>query len=493
MDEKKAMAARANRGARGNKKGVKARKIAVEILTRIDVSGAYANLALDHALDKSDMEARDRAFTTALVLGVLRQREAIDQELRALASQPLEKIRPPVLNLLRVAIFQLNEMSDIPESAVLDTAGDIARLVGHEGIVKFVTGILRAYLRNPHKAGKADLEREEENSLKLARQYSMPHWLVVRWLNAYGESETLSLLKHCQVAPALTLRVNSLAIETEAMAAILLKKGIKTRVSELVPTCLIVESRGKDRPKLEEFPGFAEGIFTVQDEAAAFVSQVVQAAPGETVIDLCAAPGGKTMNMAEHMEGKGRIIAVDIHDSRLKLLRETRQRLGLRNIETRQADGRFFKFEGGADRVLVDAPCSGTGVIAKRSDLRLNRLESDLEKLTRLQTALLNNAAKLVRPGGLLVYSTCSIEKEEGPQIVAQFLAEHSDFQLEDLSEAFPPDLVNKWNLAEEAHSGQVMFLPSRHAPQGFYIARLRKSADLPEAEHEQEPGGDII
>ncbi len=143
--------------------------------------------------------------------------------------------------------------------------------------------------------------------------------------------------------------------------------------------------------------------------------------------------------------------------------------------------------------MLVDAPCSGTGVIAKRSDMRLNRLESDLEKLTRLQTALLNNAAKLVRPGGLLVYSTCSIEKEEGPQIVAQFLAEHSDFQLEDLSEAFPPDLVNKWNLAEEAHSGQVMFLPSRHAPQGFYIARLRKSADLPEAEHEQEPGGDII
>ena len=463
---------------------MQSRKLAVEVLTRIETTGAYANLALDSALEKAGMEARDSAFTTALVQGVLRHKSALDDQISALSSQPINKIKPPVLNLLRIAIFQLSQMEDIPQRAVLDTAGDIARLVGHQGIVKFVNGVLRSYLRKVEKLSGADgastsepqLEkRSDKTAGQLSRQYSMPEWLVKRWLNNFGQEETISLLVHCQTPPKLTLRANTMAIETAALAEILERQGLKLSRSRLVESCLIVESKNKNQRKLEELPGYNEGIFSVQDESAAFVAQVVDPQAGEVIIDLCAAPGGKSINMAELMDGKGRIIAVDIHDKRLNLLRDSRLRMGLRNIETKAFDGRQFKYAGGADRVLVDAPCSGTGVIAKRADLRSNRDESDLEKLTKIQGALMENAAGLVKNGGVLVYSTCSIEKEEGPDIIDAFLQKHAEFSREDISNAFPEGLLEDLELSDQAKNGEVMLLPSRHKLPGFYIARLRK------------------
>lgn len=478
------MAPEENKGK--NKRGVQSRKVAVEVLTRIETTGAYANLALDVALDKAGMEARDSAFTTALVQGVLRHKSTLDDEISALSSQPINKIKPPVLNLLRIAIFQLSQMEDIPQRAVLDTAGDIARLVGHQGIVKFVNGILRSYLRKIEKQlgredssetlNPDDLPIDNKSAGQLSRQYSMPEWLVKRWLISFGQEETISLLVHCQTPPKLTLRANTMAIETDALAQILERQGLKLSRSRLVDSCLIVESKNKNQRKLEELPGYNEGIFSVQDESAAFVAQVVAPQAGEVIIDLCAAPGGKTINMAELMDGKGRIIAVDIHDKRLNLLRDSRLRMGLRNIETKASDGRQFKYAGGADRVLVDAPCSGTGVIAKRADLRSNRDESDLEKLTKIQAALLENAANLLKEGGVLVYSTCSIEKEEGPDVINAFLQNHPEFSRDDISNAFPDGLLAELELEEEAANGEVMFLPSRHKLPGFYIARLRKS-----------------
>lgn len=461
----------------------------MEVLTRIESTGAYANLALDAALEKAGMEARDSAFTTALVQGVLRHKSALDDQISDLSSQPINKIKPPVLNLLRIAIFQLSQMEDIPQRAVLDTAGDIARLVGHQGIVKFVNGVLRSYLRKVEKQltddGASDAESQsakngdktgDKTAGQLSRQYSMPEWLVKRWLNNFGQEETISLLVHCQTPPKLTLRANTMAIETAALAEILERQGLKLSRSRLVDSCLIVESKNKNQRKLEELPGYNEGIFSVQDESAAFVAQVVDPQAGEVIIDLCAAPGGKSINMAELMDGKGRIIAVDIHDKRLNLLRDSRLRMGLRNIETKASDGRQFKYAGGADRVLVDAPCSGTGVIAKRADLRSNRDESDLEKLTKIQGALMENAAALVKDGGVLVYSTCSIEKEEGPDIIDAFLQKHAEFSRDDISNAFPEGLLEDLELSDQAKNGEVMLLPSRHKLPGFYIARLRKS-----------------
>ncbi|MBX9938275.1 MAG: 16S rRNA (cytosine(967)-C(5))-methyltransferase RsmB [Candidatus Obscuribacterales bacterium] len=457
------------------KKGLKARKIAVETLTKVDLSGAYANIALDKALEKSDMEERDRAFTTALVLGVLRNRQSIDATLQKLSTKPIDQIKAPVLNLLRVAVFQLNEMPDIPQSAVLDTACDIARLVAHEGVVKFVAGILRSHQRSID-GGSVQSDEQTNLSLdqaeKLAIDNSLPEFIVRSWLKNYGE-QALEIIKHCQKAPRLTLRVSSLAIETAAYKEILEKAGIESNFGELVPECLVLKKGA--RP--DKLPGFAEGLFAVQDEAAAFVSKVVDPKAGETIVDLCAAPGGKTLHMAELMEGKGRVVAVDISESRLNLLKESRLRMDLRNIESKSADGKRFKPGFTVDRVLVDAPCSGTGVIAKRSDLRFNRQEEDIKTLSYIQKALLENAAEMLRPGGVLVYSTCSIEPEEGPDIVESFLAKHSDFERTDIGSFFPEGLLEKWNLNEAAAQGSVMFLPPANGSAGFYIARMLKKS----------------
>jgi len=202
------------------KKGLKARKIAVETLTKVDLSGAYANIALDKALEKSDMEERDRSFTTALVLGALRNRQSIDATLQKLSTKPIDQIKAPVLNLLRVAIFQLNEMPDIPQSAVLDTACDIARLIAHEGVVKFVAGILRSHQRSIDGGLAQPAEPSTNISLdqaeKLALENSLPEFIVRSWLKNYG-AQALEIIKHCQKAPRLTLRVSSLAIETATL------------------------------------------------------------------------------------------------------------------------------------------------------------------------------------------------------------------------------------------------------------------------------------
>lgn len=471
-----------------DKQGVKARKLAVDILTRVEKTGGYANLALGSELDKSELSQRDRAFVTALVQGVLRNKNKLDELIEEGSSQPLAKIQKPTLNLLRMALFQLDEMQDIPESAVVDTACNIARKVGHKGLVAFVNGFLRGYLRKTGKERSANTDESAKPGKppkSLASRYSMPDWLVERWLSQYGE-ETEALLKASKTPPPLTLRINQEAVETEAFREILAGKGIKTRAGKLVKHCLLVENRKETRGKVEEIPGFADGLFIVQDEAAAFISQVVAPKPGEQIVDLCAAPGGKTINLAELMQGKGRVIAVDVHAGRLSLVKQNRLRMGFRNIETKKADGRTFKLPGGADRVLLDAPCSGTGVINKRADLTENRQSVDIASLRKLQEALIENAGNIVRPGGYLVYSTCSIEAEEGPQLIDWYLSRHPEFTLVSIEDAFSESTLDEFKLREEAKTGKVMLLPSRHGVSGFFVARLKKSV---QRETETDPG----
>jgi 16S rRNA (cytosine967-C5)-methyltransferase len=312
----------------------------------------------------------------------------------------------------------------------------------------------------------------------------MPEWLVRRWMENYGRDETIKLLQFAQSTPELTIRVCEMSITVEGYEQILRGRNIQFHRSKLVPSCLIIDSKKQGSP--EKLPGYSDGLFTVQDESAALVSKVVDAKPGkEVIVDLCAAPGGKSLHMAEMMENSGRVIAVDKHASRLNLLKENRQRLGLTNIEIVAADGRSFTLEKPADRVLLDAPCTGTGVVNRRSDLRFRREAVDIGSLTELQRELLNNAADLVKPGGVLVYATCSIEPEENFDNIRWFMRERSDFEGEDLTPFLPQ------HLQEELHSCwtgpacktesemttpfMLQLLPSRHGVSGFFICRLRK------------------
>jgi 16S rRNA (cytosine967-C5)-methyltransferase len=468
------------------KRGVSSRKLAVEVLLRVQEKGAYTNIALANALEgsKYDLAERDRAFITALVQGVLRNKNALDKQIGALASKPVEKIQPPLLNVLRIAFFQLDQMSDIPESAVVDTAVELGRVIGHAGHARFINGILRSYLRQ--RAKKTDEiaavnlgELSESDAIgHLSDKYSMPSWLVQRWLQRYGAEEAEKLLAASSTPAKLTLRVNDIAMETDGYQRLLADKGVISERSKLVPTCLIIKDRKNVKGPVEKLPGYAEGIFSVQDEAAAFVTQVMAPQSSDVVIDLCAAPGGKTLNIAEMMNNKGRIIAIDKHEKRLNMVKENRLRLGLTNIETYAADGTTYEHPP-VDKVLVDAPCSGTGVINKRSDIRLKLKEEDIAQVNIIQKALLTNAAKLVKPGGCIVYSTCSIEPEENEQILDWFMQEFSDFERVDLRQYFPENTAAELNLEAEAEKGFALFLPSRHDFSGFFVAKMQRKQAL--------------
>jgi 16S rRNA (cytosine967-C5)-methyltransferase len=463
---------------------------------QMDTDATFVNAALNQAFDRKELAARDRAFVTAIVMGVTRQRSRIDAAISQYATRKPDKMPKLLLNILRIGVFQLEEMPDIPPSAVLDTCCKLARSLGHQGLVQFTNGLLRNYLRHKDTAvpPHANSTDEHNDAEALARKYAVPSWMVHNWLEHYGEDDTIGLLEFAQQRPSLVLRVCSLAITAQGLQDILAAKKIVATPGLLVPNCLIVKPAKSFHGPPQSLPGFTEGLFAIQDEASAFVSVVVDPKPGEFVVDLCAAPGGKSLHLAELMENTGLVLAIDKSESRLELLKQNRQLLGLTNIQVKVADGATLTLERPADRILVDAPCLGTGVLNRRPDQRFQKKPEHLKSLVEVQRRLLTHAASLIRPGGSIVYSTCSIEPEENVENIRWFLANNPNFQPEDISQYLPEKALEHWSaktseqndahwqesivqLVNQAKEGMIQLLPSRHAVSGFFVSRLRKLA----------------
>jgi 16S rRNA (cytosine967-C5)-methyltransferase len=457
---------------------------------QMDTEGTFVNAALSKAFDRKELAARDKAFVTALVMGVTRQRLQIDDLIARHATRKTEKMPKLLLNILRIGIFQLDNMTDIPPSAVLDTSCQLARRLGHQGLVAFTNGLLRNYLRQ--KEGQTPPpppSLENENGADaLATKYAVPLWMVQNWMNNYGAEDTIGLLEYAQRRPPLVLRTCSLAITSEGLQTILSGKKIDTTPGLLVPGCLIVKPSKSTHGPPQSLPGFEEGLFSIQDEASAFVGIVVDPKPGEFVIDLCAAPGGKSLHLAELMENTGQLLAVDKSAAKLELLKQNRQRLGLTNIQVKAADGASLKLDQPANRILVDAPCLGSGVLNRRPDQRFHKKCEDLERLVEIQRRLLTHAASLLRVGGSIIYSTCSIEPEENIQNIVWFLANNPNFQAEDISGYLPEKALQAWSakqpskgqnseLVNQAKEGMIQLLPSRHDVSGFFVSKLRREA----------------
>jgi len=468
-------------------KGVESRKLALEVLLKVDREGAYSNIALKKALDGCKLSSRDRAFVTCLVQGVTRNRDYLDHLIGTVSDRPADKLAPVLLNALRLGIFQLEFLKDLPPRAVVSTCTSVARKCGHDGLARYTTAALNRHLKRQAvqtESGQTESGQTESGQTKcdqsetavLSLRYSMPDWIVERWLAIYGPEETRALLEHSQSEPAIAVRVNETAMTPEGLLDLFQRQGVKARRSVLVEPVLIIESGTGKHGGLDRLPGYEEGLFSVQDEAAALAALALAPKPGELVVDLCAAPGGKTLHLSELMEGAGKIFAVDRNETRLELLKENRRRLGLSNIDIVCADGLTFCLSENAlaDRVLVDAPCSGTGVLNRRPDLRYRRRPQDIESLTDLQFGLLRNASRLLKAGGVLVYVTCSVEPEENQGVIEKFLQENQDFHLDDLSPFLPAALAEKQ--AEALKSGQIQLLPSTMALSGFFIARLVRS-----------------
>ena len=474
-------------GSQDSRKGIASRKTALEALMRIEKSDSYSNLVLSEALAKSGFSKRDKAFVTLLVQGVTRNRTLIDSIIAGYSKKSLEKLPASLLNVLRLGVFQLRFLRNVPPRAVLSTSATLARETGHRGQASYATGILRHYLRDIEsedgEVSTAPIKIETVEELTaLAKERSLPVWIAERWSSNYGLAIASELIEHAAKEPRLTLRINETAITTDGYLNIIKNAGIEVRPSTLMPNCLIIESKGAVQGGVESLPGYEEGLFSIQDEASALVSQVVAATPGETIVDLCAAPGGKTMHLAENMEGKGRVIAVDRYEKRLKPLKKSRTRLALSNIETVVADGTSWRPEAPVDKVLVDAPCTGTGVLNKRSDIKYRRKVEDLESLPALQLKLLKNAASMLKPGGVLVYATCSLEPEENQKVIDAFMQSSSeekggDFSMSALSQFVPEEFASRHGLSDALASGMLQLLPSMDGISGFFIARLRKDS----------------
>ena len=416
----------------------KARPAALRVLRAIDEQGAYTDVALRQMLNDSGLERRDRAFVTACVYGVVRWRGRIDWLLSQACNRPLESLTPWIRNILRLGAYQCLWMGGVPERAAVHSSVALARRFGHAGVAGLVNGVLRTVIRCHASYSLPDPDTHPGAHLSLA--HSHPQWLVERWLGRYGWARTRALCKENNRSRDVTLRVNTLRTTSRALALRLKQEGLRAvRVSALLDDALVVQ--GTDR--LDSLTSYADGWFQVQDEGALLVAPLCQAKSGQRVLDACAAPGGKTTHLAELMSDAGRILATDRQAGRLRLLDANARRLRLRSITCVASDGTAAPPWSGLefDRVLVDAPCSGLGVLGRHPDIKWRRGPDDLLEMQATQLELLDRQRRFLAADGRLVYSVCSNEPEETCEVVRIFLERHPDLQLDPVTVDLPGTL----------------------------------------------------
>lgn len=437
-----------------------ARETAVVVLARVDAGGSFATLLLHSALDRARLSEADAGLAYELVLGVLRHRARVDWTLAGVLRRPLASLTHRIRAVLRSGAYQLLFLPRIPAHAAVDEAVTLARVHGHAGTARLVNAVLRRVAAD----GERPLPRGGLRA-RLAVEHSHPEWLVERWLARFGAEETAALLRANNRPGPPTVRVNVLRMAPEDAARRLQDAGAVVRPTAL-PEGYYIEGPFGARAAMVDGGGL-----TIQDLGAMLVTHLLDPQPGETVIDGAAAPGGKTTHIAERMRGRGRILACDIHQGKLERLSRRASVMGLEGIEAHHQDartlGRAFRHQ--AHRLLLDAPCTGFGVLRRRPDIKWRARSEDITGLAALQRAMLLGAVDALRPGGILVYSVCTIEDDEGQQVIADLLRERQDL-------APDPDLP----LPEAFHSaligpGRVLLLPHRHGTDGFFIARLRR------------------
>ena len=424
-------------------------------------------------------DERDRALASDIVNGALRWRRASDHLIVHYAGRPVAKIDADVLEILRLSVYQLLHLDRVPASAVVDDAVDLARYARKAHASGFVNAVLRALLRERHRLPlpprpSSGIDRTAALEY-LGITHSHPEWLVSRWLDRHGFDAAERWVRFNNETPKLTLRANTLKTPRDPLAAALRADRIETEPARYAPDGLVVTTGNPLRLK-------SDGSFSVQDEASQLVTLTMNAGPGERILDLCASPGGKTIAMAGAMNDTGVIVASDIRARRMKLLRATIAASGARSIRVVQVPSSGpLPFQSRFDRILIDAPCSGLGTIRRDPDIRWRRQESDLASLASNQLALLHRVAGLVRPGGRLVYATCSSEPEENEAVVDAFLAAHRDFALLDLRTVAPrtpapgtPAPPHPRTLAPFLDDrGMFRTLPFAHGLEAFFAAAI--------------------
>ncbi|MEH2121152.1 16S rRNA (cytosine(967)-C(5))-methyltransferase RsmB [Nostoc sp.] len=478
--------------------------------------GAYADVALDRVLQKVNLADNDRRLVTELVYGSVRRQRTLDSLIDQLAKKKSDQQPQDLRTILHLGFYQLRYQERIPASAAVNTTVQLAKENGFSGLTGFVNGLLRQYIRLAEKI-KADPLQLPENLVerfdnssdlenlspkrgkalnspptlvglgakglglaltfsddvksqveRLGILHSFPDWIIQVWLEQLGLAQTEQLCEWMNQSPTIDLRINPLRTSIEEVEAALQSVGILVRRIPHLPQALrLIGSAGS----IQKLPGFKEGWWTVQDSSAQLVSHLLDPQPGEVVIDACAAPGGKTTHIAELMADKGKIWACDRTPSRLRKLQENSQRLNLQSIQIYTGDSRHFaQFQNTADRVLLDAPCSGLGTMHRHADARWRQTPESVRELSLLQKELLTHTSTFVKPGGVLVYATCTLHLAENEQLISAFLAESPDWQIESpIGFEFPDS-------ARTMPQGWFKVWPHRQDMDGFFMVRLRKT-----------------
>jgi len=414
-------------------------------------------------------DERDRALATDLVTGTLRWQRQIDHLIAHFAKRPIQKLDFEVLQILRLGVYQLLHLDRVPAAAAVNDAVAMTRRARKTSAAGLVNAVLRGISRNSHRLPLPARPPEGEPLPYLEISLSHPAWLASRWLERYGFEAAEAWEQFNNGAAPLTLRVNRLKTDRDALVSSLGEHGVEVEPARFAPDGLVVRAGNPLRTPLA-----GVGLFFLQDEASQLVALLGAPEPGMRVLDTCASPGGKTTAMAAMAGDRAEIVAIDVRTARVELLRETVRASGARSIRVLQADleaGLPFKPE--FDIVFVDAPCSGLGTVRRDPDIRWRRSEADLAPLARAQQTMIRHAAEAVRPGGRLIYSTCSSEPEENDAVVSEFLESTSSFKAIDLNAEQPPYFSALRPVLDD--TGVLRTLPHKHGLEAFYGASLRR------------------
>ncbi len=452
-----------------------ARLTAFDLLRKIEASRGFADETLDRAfLAAPELRPLDRSFIHELVMGVLRWRGRLDWLIRQVLKSPGKKPDPRVQEILRLGVYQIYHLDRVPPSAAVNESVRLAKaILGEEKIAGFVNAALRSILRRKEEIVFPSLEKEPLEYL--TSFLSHPRWLASRWLKEFGAEAAAGICLADNFPPPWTLRVNTLKTTRESLSAGLKNRGISGRQTPFSPSGLITEKN----PLADGGDLFQKGLFFLQDEASQIVAYALQPLPGEKILDACAAPGGKATHLAELMENRGEVLALDLQEKKIRLIAENAERLGLSIIRGLPMDaGRPLSFGPAPrfDRILVDAPCTGLGTLHRNPEAKWTRKEDDPQRMQSLQLALLRNVSSHLKPGGVLVYSTCTLTVEENDQVVDRFLEENTGFAKENLHSIFPSswhDLLDEKGFYRTYPA--AMIRGEGYRMDGFFAARMKK------------------
>ncbi|OAA94348.1 16S rRNA (cytosine(967)-C(5))-methyltransferase RsmB [Clostridium coskatii] len=438
-----------------------ARSTAVEILNEVLESNAYSNKVLNTYLNKNNLNKKDKALVTEIVYGTLKYMYTIDTILDDFIKSSLKKMNIDIVNILRISIYQLRYLDKIPEFAVVNEAVELSKKKS-KGLSKLVNGVLRNYLRNKDNL---HCEHNDNKIDNLCFKYSFPRWMTLLFIHQYGEAVGESILQSLNYIPKVTVRVNGLKIDYKSVWDELLKNGYDIQKGKICKEAVVI-NRGSN---IEENPLFKKGYITAQDESAMLVAHIVDPEENMTILDMCSAPGGKSCHMAELMKNTGVIYAYDLHENKLRFVEENANRMDIKNIKCNKLDAEKYveQFEATADRVLIDVPCSGLGIVRKKPEIKWNKSMKSLNSLINVQRKIMLNASRYVKDGGKLIYSTCTLNKSENEDNINWFIRENPQYKLEKI---YCGDFDNIIYHKE----GYITILPDDNMD-GFFIAKMIK------------------